>query len=159
LLPRSLLPALITSLALGCATAPPPPDAFALAASTPEERALQTRLYDTDDESAVLAACVAVLTAHGFSAEAQDHALGVIVGVKDSYAGRQRSRLRASLATRPAGEFGLQTQLRISFQRLAYDARGRELRREAVREPGEYAGFFSEVERELGRPSTQAGPT
>ena len=155
---RSLLPALITSLALGCASAPPPPEAFALAPSTAEERALQTRLYETDDEAAVLAACVAVLTEHGFSAEAQDHALGVIVGVKDTHAGRERARLRASLATRPAGEFSLQTQLRVTFQRLAYNARGRELRREAVREPGEYAGFFAEVERELALAIIQAGP-
>ncbi|MBM4385309.1 MAG: hypothetical protein FJ091_18305 [Deltaproteobacteria bacterium] len=155
---RSLLPALITALGLGCAAAPPPPEALALAPISPEERARHTRLYETDDESAVLAACVAVLTAHGFSAEAQDYALGVIVGAKDTHAGRARSRLRASLATRPAGEFGLQTQLRVTFQRLAYNARGRELRREAVREPGEYAGFFAEVERELALANIQAGP-
>ena len=155
MLPRSLL-ALIPALGLGCVSAPPPPDALALTPSSAEERALQTRTYETDDEPAVLAACVAVLTAHGFSAEAQDHALGVIVDVKDRQAGRQRSRLRASLATRPAGEFGLQTQLRVTLQRLEYDARGRERNRSGVREAGEYAGLFAEIERELGLAATPA---
>jgi hypothetical protein len=149
LLPRSLLAALIAALALGCTALPPPPDALVLAPVPAEERALQTRVFETEDEAAVLSACIGVLTRHGFAAEAQDHALGVIVGAKDASVGRARTRLRASLATRPAGEFGLQTQLRVTFQRLAWNARGRELSREAVRAPAEYAGFFDAVEREL----------
>jgi len=111
---------------------------------------MQTRVFETDDEEAVLAACIGVLRAHGFAAESQEHALGVIVAAKDTEAVGRRARLRASMATRPAGEFGLETQLRVAFQRLAWDARGREVEREAVREPAEYAGFFDAVERALG---------
>ena len=140
MLPRSLFAALLAALALGC-VAPPPPDALDLAPVSAAERAMQTRVFETEDESAVLAACIAVLTRHGFAAEAQEHALGVIVGAKDASVGRSRTRLRASLATRPAGEFGLQTELRVTFQRLAWNARGRELSREAVHAP---AGLLNE---------------
>ncbi len=148
-----LLPALMACLALACTTAPaPPPEALALTLTSDAERALQTRVLETDDEAAVQRACIAVLTRHGFAAEDQDHALGVIVAIKDATAGAERTRLRASLATQPAGEFGGQIALRITFQRLAWNSRDRESKREAVREASEYAGFFNEVERELALP-------
>jgi hypothetical protein len=138
------------SLMLGCAVAPPPPSALALAPLPPAERAQQTRVYETEDRAALLNACIAVLRRHGFEPEDQDAELGVIVAAKDASDGRERTRLRASLAAAPAGEFGLETALRLTLQRLAWNARGRETKREAVREPGEYAGFFDEVARELG---------
>ena len=149
-----LLPALIACLALACvaAPAPPPAKALALARISDAERALQTRVLETDDEAAVQRACIAVLARHGFAAEDQDHALGVIVAIKDATDGAERTRLRASLATQPAGEFGGQIALRVAFQRLAWDSRDRETKREAVREASEYAGFFKEVERELALP-------
>ncbi|HEU4427605.1 MAG TPA: hypothetical protein VFT98_02530 [Myxococcota bacterium] len=144
------------SLLLGCAALPPPPAALALAPISPDERAQQTRLYETDDRAALLGACIAVLRRHGFAAEDQDAELGVIVAAKDATDGRERTRLRASIAAAPAGEFGLETSLRLTLQRLAWNARGRETKREAVREASEYAGFFDEVARELGAPG--AGP-
>lgn len=137
------------AVAAGCALAPPPA-ALGVAPLSAEERAMQTRLFPTDDEAAVLDACVAVLRKHGFAAESQERALGVIVAAKDAEAAGARTRLRASLATRSAGEFGLETQLRVAFQRLAWNARGRETQREAVRTEAEYAGFFEEVATELG---------
>jgi len=156
LLPRTALRSLTLAAALtmgaACASAPPP-GAFAIAPVPAAVRAMQTRVFATDDEAAVLSACVAVLRSHGFSAEDQDRALGVIVASKDAETAGNRTRLRASIATQPSGEFGLETQLRITFQRLAWNRRGRETLREAVREPGEYAGFFDEVERELPVPT------
>ena len=80
----------------------------------------------------------------------------MIVAVKDAEAAGHRTRLRASLATSPGGEFGLETQLRITFQRLAWNPRGRETAREAVREPAEYAGFFREVAQVLALPAPAA---
>jgi hypothetical protein len=147
-------PLLIAALALACvaAPAPPPAEALTLARSSDTERALQTRVLETDDEAAVQRACIAVLARHGFAAEDQDDALGVIVAAKDGVAGAERTRLRASLATQPAGEFGGQIALRVTFQRLAWDSRDRETKREAVREANEYAGFFKEIERELALP-------
>lgn len=117
---------------------------------------MQTRVFATDDEAAVLDACIAVLRAHGFVAEDEERALGVIVGVKDTETAGHRTRLRASLATSIAGEFGLDTQLRVTFQRLAWSPRGRETVREAVREPAEYAGFFREIAQVLALPSPSA---
>jgi hypothetical protein len=116
---------------------------------------MQIRVFATEDEAAVLNACIAVLRAHGFRAEDQDSSLGVIVAAKDAEAAGHASRLRASIATRPAGEFGLETQLRVTFQHLAWDARGRETEREGVREPGEYDGFFEAVAQALERPEVR----
>jgi len=145
-----LLVSIAASSALGCAVVPPPPSALTLAPISADERAQQTRVYATEDRTALLGACVAVLRRHGFAAEDQDAELGVIVAAKDATDGRERTRLRASLAAAPTGEFGLETSLRLTLQRLAWNARGRETKREAVREGGEYAGFFDEVARELG---------
>jgi hypothetical protein len=135
-----------------CAVPAPPPEAFVLGRTPQAEREMQTRVFATDDEGAVLAACIAVLERHGFAAEDQDRALGVIVAAKDATSDNERTRLRASLATQPAGEFSLDTVLRVTFQRLAWNARGRETKREAVREASEYTGFFEEVESELSLP-------
>lgn len=145
----------LLAFATGCATALPPA-ALELTPLTPEDRALHTRLFATEDETAVLNACIAVLREHGFAPEDEEHALGVIVAIKDAEAAGHRTRLRASLATSAGGEFGLDTQLRITFQRLAWNPRGREIAREAVREPGEYAGFFQEVARALALPPPSA---
>ncbi len=152
MLPLRSLPPLALFVVLGCATPAPPSEAFVLAPISQAEREMQTRVFATEDERAVLAACIAVLQRHGFAAEDQDHALGVIVAFKDTEGGGQRTRLRASIASRPAGEFGLETQLRITFQRLAWNARGREILRQAVREPGEYDGFFEQLAQTLALP-------
>jgi hypothetical protein len=146
----------LAALALACASpAPPPDEAFALSPISAEERAMQTRVFDTDDQAAVLAACIEVLRSHAFASEDQDDALGVIVASKDAATSSGRTRLRVSLATQPAGEFGTQVALRVTFQRLAWNRRGRETQREAVRAPAEYAGFFAEVERALAPPGAR----
>jgi hypothetical protein len=118
---------------------------------------MQTRVFATDDEAAVLQACVGVLRAHGFVAEDEERALGLIVAIKDAEAAGHRTRLRASIATQPAGEFGLDVQLRVTFQRLAWNKRGRETQREAVRDPAEYEGFFKQVAEALALPELAAG--
>lgn len=142
------------ALALGCVAAAPPPAALELAPSTPAERAQQSRVFETDDEAAVQAACIAVLRRHGFLAEDHEPALGLIVAAKDEQAERgAHTRLRASIATQLAGEFGGEVAVRVTFQRLAWSARGRETLREAVRSDAEYAGFFRELEQELARES------
>jgi hypothetical protein len=153
---RFLAAAALLASSAGCVSPPPPPEALAFAPISAEERAMQTRVFATDDEAAVLDACIAVLRAHGFAAEAQERELGLIVAVKDGESAGLRVRLRASLATQATGEFGLETQLRVTFQRLAWSRRGREIRREAVREPAEYEGFFAEVSRALALPETAA---
>lgn len=147
---------LLATFAAGCVSTSPPPEAFAFAPLPPAERSMQTRVFATDDEAAVLEACIAVLREHGFGAEDQEHALGLIVAVKDAEAAGHRTRLRASLATSPAGEFGLETQLRVTFQRLTSNKRGRETERTAVREPAEYAGFFARVAEALALPEPNA---
>ena len=147
--------ALAASLALGCVASPLPPAALELARSSEAERAAQSRVFETDDEAAVQAACVAVLRRHGFFAEDQEPALGLLVAAKDAETTRgERTRLRASIATQPAGEFGGQVAMRVTFQRLTWSARGRETLREAVRDEAEYAGFFREVEQELAQQAT-----
>jgi hypothetical protein len=149
---RSLTIAGLATLGAGCAATAPPPEAFAISPLPQAEREMQRRTFATEDEAAVLGACVAVLRAHGFAAADEEHALGVIVAIKDAEAAGERTRLLASIATSPAGEFGLDTQLRVSFQRLAWNRRGRETQRAAVREPAEYAGFFDEVSSALALP-------
>ncbi len=153
MLPHHSLSLLALVFAIGCTTPAPPPEAFEFAPTPASERALQTRVFATEDEAAALAACIAVLQRHGFGAEDQDHALGVIVAFKDTASAAGRTRLRASIASQAAGEFGLEVQLRITFQRLAWNPRGREITREAVREPSEYTGFFDEVALELALPA------
>lgn len=152
---RSIL-SLSLCAALGCAASAPPPEALALAPIPRAEREMQTRVYAVEDVGTVLSACIAVLQNHGFSAEDQDHALGVIVAFKDGEAAGHRTRLRASVAAQPAGEFGLETQLRVTFQRLAWNSRGRETAREAIRSEPEYAGFFDEVAEALDLPAASA---
>src|SRR5262245_41092316 len=120
-----LLLLFVSALALSaCVAAPPPPAALELVPATPADRALETRRFETDDEASVLAGCTRVLRAHGFRSAAQEPALGVIVATKEESAA-PRAELRAALATRPAGEFGGEIAVRITFQRLAWDARGR----------------------------------
>ncbi len=146
--PVRLLLSLCALALAACVVAPPPPAALELVPATPAERALETRRFDTDDEAAVLAGCARVLRAHGFRNAAQEPALGVIVGAKEESAA-PRSELRAAIATRPAGEFGGQVEVRVTFQRLVWDARGRETERAGVREAQEYQGFFRELASEL----------
>jgi len=153
---RALTLAAALTIASACVSAAPPPEAFTLAPISQAEREMQTRVFATEDEAAVLAACSAVLRSHGFAPEDQDRALGVIVAVKDREDAGGRTRLRASLATQRAGEFGLETGLHVTLQRLAWNHRGRETQREAVREPAEYAGFFKEVSGALGLPEASA---
>ena len=143
-------PLLVSALALcACVVAPPPPPAaLELVPATAAERALETRRFETDDEAAVLAGCTRVLRAHGFRSAAEEPALGVIVAAKEESAA-PRAELRAAIATRRVGEFGGEMEVRVTFQRLAWDVRGRETQRTAVREAKEYEGFFGELASEL----------
>ena len=62
---RAALP--LTALVLLACAAAPPPAAFELTPLSPDDRALHTRVFATEDETAVLNACIAVLREHGFA--------------------------------------------------------------------------------------------
>jgi len=145
----------------GCAGIPK--DALRMNNATLEDRRLQTRLFDTSDEKKILSASTGALQDLGFNLDASETDLGLIVASKERSAVETGQVLLAvvwsvltrapllydaeqkiwvSLISRPAGESGKQTAVRVTFQRIVWDSYGQISKLERLNDPEVYQGFF-----------------
>ena len=145
-----------------------PRDALKLNRMTLEEKRLQTRYFDTSDETKILSASREVLQDLGFELDESEADLGLVAGSKDpdtTKAGHvllaailtglsdipdtYRQRIRISVVSSPAEEDANRTSVRVSFQRIVWDNYGRISKLEGLHVPELYRGFFDKFSRAL----------
>lgn len=147
-----------------------PKEALQLTHESLAQRQAQTRRYDTSDENMLLSASAAVLQDLGFNLDESETKLGLVVASKDrdaTEAGQviaaifiaaligatvpidTTQKIRASLVTKPFGESGDQTSVRITFQRIVWNNQGRVSKTEALTEPEIYQEFFSKLSKSI----------
>lgn len=168
-----LLPAAILAvgfvLVAGCEQTIPK-DALQLSPESLAQRQAQTRHFNTTDEAMLLSASAAVLQDLGFNLDESETKLGLIVASKDrdaTEAGQvagavliavlfgvsvpidQRQKIRASLVTRPFGESGDKTAVRVTFQRIVRNTAGQVSKSEALTGPELYQEFFSKLSKSV----------
>jgi len=147
-----------------------PEEALMLDSESLEQRQLQTRVFQTDDEAEVLAACSALLQDLGFNIDESECKLGVIVGSKDRSAvsaGQvigsifvalltgaampvdKNQKMRACIVTKPIGDERRTTAVRVTFQRIVWDTQGKITKRECLTDPKIYQEFFEKLSKSL----------
>jgi hypothetical protein len=167
---RRFIVLLLGALLLGLPACGPivPHEAFLLTSENLAQRRLETRRFDTNDESRILQSSLALLQDLGFSVDESESRLGVIVASKrrdatdaasiigsiaasvffdDEIVYDSTQTIRASLVTRPLSANG--TAVRITFQRTVWDNRGVISRSETIHEPAIYQEFFSKLSKSV----------
>lgn len=152
-------------LVSACATQIPK-EALRLAPESLPLRQLQTRRFDTSDEKMLLAAGAAILQDLGFTLDASETRLGVLVASKDRSAVEagqvvfslllsalargpvpwdEKQKIRASFVTRPAGTERPGVLVRVTFQRMVWNTAKQVTKTEALDEPKFYQEFFEKL--------------
>ena len=146
-----------------------PKDALSMNKATLEDRQLQTRIYETDDEEKILVACSALLQDLGFNLDESETELGLLVGSKErsavdaaqvtfsficammgTYAPYdQKQKIKASIVTSPAGETETRTSVRVTFQRIVWNTDGQISRLERLNDAEMYQGFFDKLSKAI----------
>ncbi len=168
LLPAAILAAGLVLIA-GCEQTIPK-DALQLSPESLAQRQAQTRRFDTADEAMLLSASAAVLQDLGFNLDESETELGLVVASKDRDATEtgqiigsiliaaltgasvpidKIQKIRASLVTRPFGESGDKTAVRVTFQRVVWNTAGQVSKSEALTEPELYQEFFSKLSKSI----------
>jgi hypothetical protein len=165
---RYLLFSVVLFLALmfqGCENIPK--DALRMNEATIEQRQLQTRAFETADESKILSASASLLQDLGFTLDKSETKVGLIVASKDrsaadagqitgavikgflfgAYAATydQKQKIRASVVTHPAYEGKYRIAVRVTFQRIVWNNRDQITKRERLNESDLYTGFFDKL--------------
>jgi hypothetical protein len=167
MLKRCLLFSLIPFLALmfqGCNSIPK--NALQMNETTVEQRQLQTRTFETSDESKILSACASLLQDLGFTLDKSETKVGLIVASKDRSAvdaGQvtgaviltalfgtpctydEKQKIRASVVTHPSydGKGGM--AVRVTFQRVVWNNYGTITRLDRLNDSELYLGFFEKL--------------
>lgn len=147
-----------------------PKDALSMNPETLEDRILQTRYFEDNDEKEIIAACAALLQDLGFNLDESETELGLLVGSKDrdaTDAGQvvgaivvaaliggptrydEAQKIRASVVTSLVGENQEKTSVRVTFQRIVWDNYGQITRLERLNEPEMYQGFFDKLSKSV----------
>ncbi len=151
----------------GCATVPK--DAFLLSPTSLEDRQTQTRLYETEDEIAILSAGIAVLQDMGYSVVETEKNAGLITASKnvDATDGGQvaaavfvallgggamaidkEQKINVSLVTnRSKNKEGYLA--RVTFQRFIWNTQGQLTRAETIQTPELYEEFFGKLSKSV----------
>jgi hypothetical protein len=164
---------LVLSLA-GCQSVPK--DIFRLPVNSLEVRQLQSRQYPTTDETKIMQACAGVLQDLGFTLDESESKLGLIVGSKDRDATDGGQVALATLATAMAAFSGTYSNayqtidknqkikasvvthlsedkskvvVRVTFQRIVWNAAGNVNRVESLKETEHYTGFFERLSKSI----------
>jgi hypothetical protein len=139
--------ALIPALAAGCVEATPPPELFQLSPESTQNRAMQTRLFETDDPMELLSASAATLQDLGFQVEESVREVGFLRATKERSAreygqdiGRffvfllslghalmpvdLHQKIAATVITRPLNPDGTRQEVRIMFYRVVWKGDG-----------------------------------
>jgi hypothetical protein len=145
-----------------------PDDALRLNGESLKQRQIQTRSYQTDDETKVLTACAALLQDLGFNIDESEPRLGTITGSKNRSAvsaGQvigsviaaffgvnvpwdRSQNMRVSVVTMPVEEKKI-ILVRVTFQRIVWNTAGQISKREGLTEPGIYQEFFARLSKSL----------
>ena len=145
--------------AAGCRTSCPK-EALQLSPESLAHRQLQTRRFDTSDESKILSACAGLLQDLGFNIDEGESELGLLVASKQRSAVEtgqvvgavilmalfktdvpwdETQKLRACVVTRPlAGDLAV----RVTFQRVVWNNDGKISKLEGLFDPEQYQEFF-----------------
>lgn len=158
--------AAILSSASGCASRIPR-GALAMRGQTLEYRQRSTRLFETTDETRILAAVAGLLQDLGFNIDESETKLGFIVASKERSAveGGQvaakiayavlfgadlpidaRQKMRVSVVTRPEGH---RLAVRVAFQRIVWNDRGQVSKLELLEDAPMYQEFFEKLSKSV----------
>lgn len=165
---------IFTVFLVGCETVIPK-DALILKPETLEDRQIQTRFFDTNDEAKIISACAALLQDLGFNLDESETKLGFILGTKDRSAvdaGQvvgafafailtgavlpidNNQKMRACLITKPIGENRI--AVRVTFQRIVWNTNGQISKREGMMDPKQYQEFFEKLSKAVFLEAHQA---
>ena len=161
---------IVVTLTLGVATGGcvqiTPKDALRLNSESLEQRQLQTRYFDTPEEIRLLTAVTAVLQDLGFTHDDSASGLGLVVASKKRDASEfwqigmaiivaaftgawiptdDEQLMRASVVTRPIGDTGERTAVRVTFQRIVWNTEGQVTHAESLTKPAFYQEFFAKL--------------
>jgi len=162
--------AAVALLLAGCVhvSKPSVSDPFAVPPAAAAERVMQSRRYDTLDETQVLKASGALLMDLGFTVDKSDESVGVLVASKDRTAVEagqvalaffvaaltgadvpydHHQKMRASVVTHPSGKKSV--VVRVTFQRIVWDTHGNISKREQLDHPEDYQEFFEKLSKAL----------
>jgi len=169
-IPRAVVVALIAGLgAAGCAL-PDHQNALRLSSESLAQRRLQTRYFETSDEHRLLTSATAVLQDLGFTIDDSESGFGLVVGSKQRDATEvgqvvvailvavftgawmptdDEQLMRASVVTRPIGEEGEWTAVRVTFQRVVWNTDGHVTKSESMTDPAFYQAFFARLSKAI----------
>ncbi len=154
----------------GCQTTIPE-EALKMDGTTLEFRKMQSRRFDTADETKVIVAAAGLLQDLGFNIDESETKLGLVVGSKArtaveggqvvakvliaaifqaSMAIEKEQRIRASIVTKKIGDVGKeQIVVRVTFQRIVWDENNEISRLEALVDPKQFQEFFAALSKAL----------
>lgn len=156
----------VAGLLTGCATLPG--DALAPSETLLSDRSMQCRKYASTNESQILLASSSVLQDLGFLVEESDLELGLIAGSKmrsahdirqkaaavvlglvlGTYVPTDKEQLfRTCVTTHPAGDRHI--VVRVTFQRIVWNAADDITTREPLKDPGIYQEFFTRLSKSI----------
>jgi len=145
-----------------------PKDALALSPTSLQDRQLQTRIFETNDEKMLLTASAAVLQDSGYTIEESEVSCGVIVSTRDRDVTETgevvgsialgvccgvplpydtRQKVEASLVTKPID--GRRIAVRITFQHIVWNDRNQISKREQINDPEIYEEFFAKLSKSV----------
>ena len=131
---------------------------------------MQTRCFDTADETEILSASVALLQDLGYNLDNTERKLGLVVASKERGAvdagqvtaaivvaaltGASTSvdrvqKIRCSVVTSPSGETGQRTAVRVMFQRIVCNTENQITKLEKLKDPMMYQEFFEKLSKSL----------
>ena len=143
-----------------------PKDALQMNEATIQQRQLQTRMYDTSDETKILSASASLLQDLGFTLDKSETKVGLIVASKDRDATNaaqvtgavlltalsgvpctydKQQKIRVSIVTHPAYEGKGGMSVRVTFQRVVRDNYDRITKLERLNDSELYTGFFEKL--------------
>jgi predicted NUDIX family NTP pyrophosphohydrolase len=124
--------------------------------ATVGQRQLQTRIFETSDESKILSASASLLQDLGYTLDKSETKVGLIVASKGAVVMTalfgvsactydEKQKIRASVVTHPASEGGGRMAVRVTFQRIVWSNRGIITKLERLNDSELYAGFFDKL--------------
>lgn len=157
---------LFGSAMLGACVETIPQSALALNSESMERRQLQTRRFDTPDETKLLVASAGLLQDLGYTIDSSQPSVGLIAASKerDATDGGQvagalfaalmgvrteidkNQKIRVSVVTTPHGSYNT---LRVTFQRVVWNTAGIVTRAEFVADPKIYQEFFEKLSKSV----------
>jgi len=163
----ALLGVAFLAMALSACATSVPKSALQLSPETLEERSLQTRVFEADEKT-VLLASAALLQDLGFTLEEGEVSLGVLVATRDrdvTNAGQMiiyillsalsgvplspddHQKVMSSVVTKPVGE--ARTAVRVTFQHMVWNKANQLVANGRIHEPEIYQEFFSKLSKSL----------